>query len=60
MVVRAGKVISGRWLARAAFALALAAAADMIGFADLARLPGVAMVTSYVAMKTLSADIIST
>jgi hypothetical protein len=36
MVVRAGKVISGRWLARAALALVLAAVADMVGFADLA------------------------
>ena len=38
MVVSTGKVISARWLARAAFALVLAAAADMIGFADLASL----------------------
>jgi len=38
MVVRTGKVISARWLARAAFALVLAAAADLVGFADLASL----------------------
>jgi hypothetical protein len=37
MVVRTGKAISSRWLVRAAFALVLAAA-DLIGFADLASL----------------------
>ena len=39
----AGKVISARWLARAAFALILAAVADLIGFADLASLAMVAV-----------------
>jgi diacylglycerol kinase family enzyme len=43
MTVRAGKVISARWLARSAFALVLAAAADLIGFADLASLAMVAV-----------------
>ena len=43
MVVRTGKVISARWLARAAFALVLAAAADLVGFADLASLAMVAV-----------------
>jgi hypothetical protein len=43
MTVRAGKAISARWLARAAFALVLAAAADLIGFADLASLAMVAV-----------------
>jgi len=43
MAVRSGKVISGRWLARAAFALVLAAAADLIGFADLASVAMVAV-----------------
>jgi hypothetical protein len=43
VVVRSGKVISARWLARGAFALVLAAAADMIGFADLASLAMVAV-----------------
>jgi hypothetical protein len=43
MVVRTGKVIPARWLARAAFALVLAAAADPIGFADLASLAMVAV-----------------
>jgi hypothetical protein len=38
MAVSSSKVISARWLARAAFALVLAAAADLIGFADLASL----------------------
>jgi hypothetical protein len=42
MTVGAGKVISARWLARAAFALVLAAA-DLIGFADLASLAMVAV-----------------
>ncbi len=42
MAVRSGKVISGRWLARAAFALVLAAA-DLIGFADLASVAMVAV-----------------
>ena len=42
VVVRSGKVISARWLARGAFALVLAAA-DMIGFADLASLAMVAV-----------------
>jgi diacylglycerol kinase family enzyme len=43
MAVTSGKVISGRWLARAAFALVLAAAADLVGFADLASLAMVAV-----------------
>ena len=43
MAVSSGKVISARWLARAAFALVLAAAADLIGFADLASLAMVAV-----------------
>ena len=43
MAVMTGKVISARWLARAAFALVLAAAADLIGFADLASLAMVAV-----------------
>ena len=42
MAIRSGKVISARWLARAAFALVLAAA-DLIGFADLASLAMVAV-----------------
>jgi diacylglycerol kinase family enzyme len=43
MAMRTGKVISARWLARAAFALVLAAAADLVGFADLASLAMVAV-----------------
>ena len=43
MVVSGGKVISARWLARGAFALVLAAVADMVGFADLASLAMVAV-----------------
>jgi diacylglycerol kinase family enzyme len=43
MVVGTGKVISARWLARAALALVLAAAADIVGFADLASLAMVAV-----------------
>jgi putative intracellular protease/amidase len=43
MVVTTSKVISARWLARAAFVLVLAAVADMIGFADLASLAMVAV-----------------
>jgi diacylglycerol kinase family enzyme len=43
MAVRTGKVINARWLARAALALVLAAAADLIGFADLASLAMVAV-----------------
>jgi hypothetical protein len=35
--------MSARWLARAAFVLVLAAAADLIGFADLASLAMVAV-----------------
>ena len=43
MAARTGKVISARWLARSAFALLLAAAADLVGFADLASLAMVAV-----------------
>jgi diacylglycerol kinase family enzyme len=43
MAVMSGKVISARWMARAAFALVLAAAADLIGFADLASVAMVAV-----------------
>ena len=43
MAVRSGKVISARWLARGAFALVLAAVADLVGFADLASLAMVAV-----------------
>jgi hypothetical protein len=43
MVVSGGKVISARWLARGAFALVLAAVADMVGFADLASVAMVAV-----------------
>ena len=43
MPVRTGKIISARWLARAAFALVLAAVADLVGFADLASLAMVAV-----------------
>jgi hypothetical protein len=43
MAVSTGKLISARWLARAAFALVLAAAADLVGFADLASLAMVAV-----------------
>jgi hypothetical protein len=41
--VKEGNVMSARWLARTAFALMLAAAAVMIGFADLASLAMVAV-----------------
>src|SRR5205807_7263886 len=43
LTVKEGKVMSARWLARTAFALMFAAAAVMIGFADLGSLAMVAV-----------------